>query len=316
MFGSERAYQEKPAYGIAKRLRRRLLSAFSLWDRKGYDVRYVYINKKQYKKVIFRTEAMANRVYADLKAFGPSRHFPAVVGKQWSTLWVEFVRGSTIRKVDENSLPLLADLYAAVYKRQSRLVALRETLAWHDFYRDLCFLHEVKILSDRPYRELIEHSHEIIPAMVWVGFDYRDPITANLVLRKDEDAVCAIDIKNIYSETLIGRGIAKARSRWLSDALTGSFFEQLRSKGAPDFRAYLPFLEILNQVTRAKGMVLSGQIKSLRPAELNQRIDGVILQARARAACRKQTQIGDGSQDQAGDHAHIDPVAGQPVPRP
>lgn len=310
MFGKERGYREKPAYGIAKRLRRSLLSIFSRWHRKGYDVRYVYINKKQYKKIIFRTEAMANRVHADLKAFGPSRHFPAVVGKQWSTIWVEFVKGSTIRKVDENSLPLLADLYAAIYRRHSRLVVLRETLAWHDFYRDLGFLNEIKILNDQPYRELIDHSHEIIPERVWVGFDYRDPITANLVLRKNEDAICAIDIKNIYSETLIGRGIAKARSRWLSDALAGSFFEQLTSKGAPDFRGYLPFLEMLHQVTRAKSMVLEGQIKSLQPIKFNQGFDKLILQART--ACREQTQPSDERLDHAGNHVPID-ATGHPA---
>src|SRR5690606_6822011 len=98
--------------------------------REGYDVRYVYINKKKYKKVIFSTEVMADRVQADLKAFGPSRHFPTVVGKYQNTLWVEFIRGSAIRKVDENNLALLTDLYAAVY-RHSRLVSLRETPTWH-----------------------------------------------------------------------------------------------------------------------------------------------------------------------------------------
>lgn len=304
MFESERVYQEKPAYGIAKRLRRRLLSIFNLWHRQGYDVRYVCINKKQYKKIIFRTEIMANRVHADLKAFGPSRHLPAVIGKQWNTIWVEFVGGSTIRKVDESNLPLLANLYAALYTRQPRLVTLRETPAWHDFYRDVCFLHEIKILSDHSYRELIDHSHEIIPEKVWVGFDYRDPITENLVLRKDENAICAIDIKNIYSETLIGRGIAKARSRWLSDALAGSFFEQLTSKGAPDFFGYLPFLELLHQVTRAKNMILEGRIKSLQPLEFNQDLDQLILQARA--TYREQTQPADESRDQAGNHGRID----------
>ncbi|MDN5850981.1 MAG: hypothetical protein L0H63_15325, partial [Nitrococcus sp.] len=62
MFGSERAYKEKPAYGIIKRLRRKLLSILNLWHREGYDVRYVVINQKQYKKIVFPSEAGAQRV--------------------------------------------------------------------------------------------------------------------------------------------------------------------------------------------------------------------------------------------------------------
>lgn len=283
MFGNERAYTEKPAYGIIKRLRRKLLSILNLWHREGYDVRYVFINKKQYKKIIFPTDAGAGRVYTDLKAFGPSRHFPAVVGQRGNTLWVEFVQGRLMGQVDIRMLPLVADFYAAVYKREPTLAALRETTVWHDFLRDICFLHDVKILSDRPYRELIDHSDEIAPAMVWFGFDYTDPSTENLVLRKNEGTLCAIDIKNLYSGALIGRGIAKARTRWLSDALTDPLFEQLRLKEAPEIRVYLPFLEILNQVTRAKNIVLQG-VKSLQPAELDQQLERLTPQARA--ACR------------------------------
>lgn len=80
MIGNGRAYQEKPAYLLTKLLRRRLLSFFRCWDRKGYDVCYVRINNKHYKKIIFRNEAFANCGHHDLKAFEPSLHFPTVVG--------------------------------------------------------------------------------------------------------------------------------------------------------------------------------------------------------------------------------------------
>lgn len=274
-------YQEKPAYGAMKRLRRKLLSIFKRWHRKGYDVRYVHINQKQYKKVIFRTEDLARRVNADLTAFGSSPHFPTVIAQHRDTVWVEFVQGQAICRVDTSNLARLADFYAAVYRRRHRLVALRETTEWHDFYRDLAFLHDTELLSGRLHQELIAQSDEIVPTMVWQGFDYTDPITANLVCRETDGVVCAIDIKNLYSETLIGRGIAKARSRWLSDALTEPFFEQLLAKGAPDVRGYLPFLEILHQVTRAKGMIVRGQIRSLQPTALNQRLERLIRQAKA-----------------------------------
>lgn len=309
MFGTELSYKEKPAYGIIKRLRRRLLSIFNRWHREGYDVRYVYINKNKFKKVIFRTEANSERIYQDLKAFGPSRHFPTVIGKHRSTLWVEFVQGDTIRNVDTHALTLLADFYAAIYKRDPQLATLRETAIWHTFLQDLCFLHDVKILNQSLHRELMD-ANGIIPSAVWIGFDYTDPITANIVLRQDKNVICAIDIKNLYSGVLIGRGIAKARSRWLSDKLTESFFEQLTLKGAPDFRAYLPFLEMLNQVTRAKSMVLRGQMKSLRPAGLNQCLEGLIQQAKA--AYDKPTRLPVERQKGAGDYARID-ATGRPA---
>ncbi|MCO6441876.1 MAG: hypothetical protein J5I81_12520 [Nitrococcus mobilis] len=307
-------YKEKPAYGVTKRFRRRLLSVFNLWNREGYDVRYVYINKKRYKKVIFHSESKTNRVHGDLTAFGPSLHFPAVIGQHRNTVWVEFVQGPAIRSVDTGNLTRLADFYAAVYRRRHRLVALCDTIEGHDFYRDLEFLHDTELLSDRLYRDLVDHRDEIVPAMVWVGFDYTDPITANLVLRKDTNVICAIDIKNLYSETLIGRGIAKARSRWLSDGLTEPFFEQLLAKGAPDFQGYLPFLEVLYQVRRTKTMVLQGQIKSLRPAELNQRLEGSIQQARA-ASRRQQARCSAEPHSKQGNPSRMGTAAGQPAHR-
>lgn len=282
------AYREKPAYGITKRLRRKLLSLFNRWNRKGYDVRYVFINEKQYKKVIYHTESRADRVRADLEAFGPGPHFPAVIGQRRSALLVEFIPDRVIGHVDTRTLPLLADFYAAVYKRAPRQTALRKTPLWHELTRDLRFLRDVKVLSEQRFRELIDHSDEIAPATVWFGFDYSDPTTANLVLRKDENVVCAIDIKNLYSNTLIGGGVAKARSRWLTDALTDAFFERLDKNGAPDFRGYLPFLEILNQIRRAKHILLKGRTHALRADEFNQRLGQLIGQTRA--ACREQTQ--------------------------
>ncbi|MDN5871007.1 MAG: hypothetical protein L0H73_09875 [Nitrococcus sp.] len=313
MFGSERAYREKPAYGIIKRLRRKLLSILNLWHREGYDVRYVFINQKRYKKIVFPSEARAQRVCADQKAFGASRHFPTVVGQRGDTLWVEFVQGRLMGQVDIPILPLVADFYTAVYRREPRLAALREAAIWDDFLRDLNFLHDVKLLSDRCYRELIDHSDEIAPAMAWFGFDYTDPSTENLVVRENKDILCAIDIKNLYSGALIGGGVAKARTRWLSDALTEPFVEQLSLKGAPDFRNCLPFLEILGQVTRAKNIVLKG-VKSLQPGELDQHLERLIPQARA--TCRAQAQPAVEPLAGVGARAGIDDTTRRPAQRP
>lgn len=313
MFGSKYLiYEEKPAYGKMKRLRRKLLSIVKRWHRKGYDVRYIYINKKQYKKVIFRTEASARRVHADLTAFGSSQHFPAVIGQHRNTVWVEFIQGPAIRRIDTSGLTRLADFYAAIYGRQHRLVALCDTIEGFDFYRDLKFLHDTELLNDQLYRELVDHHDAIVPAMVWLGFDYTDPITANLIFREADGVVCAIDIKNLYSETLIGQGIAKARSRWLSEALTESFFERLLAKGAPDFQGYLPFLEVLYQVRRTKTMVLQGKIKSLRPTEFNQRFEELIRQARA-APCREQLRCSADPHPEQGNSSRMNTIAGQPA---
>ena len=288
------AYREKPAYGITKRLRRKLLSVFNRWNRKGYDVRYVFINEQQYKKVIYHSESRADRVRADLEAFGPSPHFPAVIGQRRSALLLEFIPDRTIGRVDSHALPLVADFYAAVYKRAPRRKTLRETPLWYELTRDLRFLHDVKILNDRCYAELTEHSDEIAPASVWFGFDYTDPAPANLVLRQDENVICGIDIKNLYADALIGAGVAKARSRWLTDSLTDAFFERLDNLGAPDFRSYLPFLEILYQLTRAKHILLKGRTRALRPHEVNRRLGQLIGQSRA--AYRERTQRLSGDQ--------------------
>lgn len=249
-------YREKPGYAVHRRLRRRLLRALSLWWRKDYDIRFLQAEgQTRYKKVIFNSSDRAIRACDELESFGPSRHFPRLVGRSGNEVWVEFVDGSVLRTIDDDTISRLTDFYAAVYRHGPRLVALSQTTLVPQFNDNLSCLLQQGLLDSSTYEALRQEHSVRTPEQVWIGFDYTDPIKSNLVVKHGDQDICAVDIKNLKSETLIGQGIVKASRRWLSDTLMATFFEQLRHKGAPDFQSYFPYIRIFDSVQRIRGKI-------------------------------------------------------------
>lgn len=250
--------REKPGYTAQKRLRRKLLRALRLWRRRDYDVRFVEVDgQTRYKKVIFDNVADAIRVCDALESFGPSQHFPRLVGRRANEVMVEFVDGAILRTFDADTISGLSDFYAAVYGRNPRLVAWKQTPLLSQFEDNLSFLSQRGVLDASTHEALREEHASRAPEKVWIGFDYTDPIKSNLVVKGEGRIISAIDIKNLQSEMLIGRGMAKASRRWLSEALIETFFEQLRRKGAPDFQSYFAYIKLSDSVQRIRYKVAS-----------------------------------------------------------
>lgn len=255
-------YQERTVYGLKKRVARGVKRLLGTWRRKQYDIRIVSVEgRARYKKIVFQSARRAGEVHATLTGFGASRHFPAPVSLERETLTVDFVPGKSIPVVDEAMLPRLSDFYAHVYRRDAQQQPLTQT--WTRLEQNLRRLQELQVIADSTEGRVLAHARMLAPEQVWIGYDYTDPISNNLIISEHDGCICAIDVKNLRAQTLIGQGIAKARSRWLVDAWQRDFFQQLQARGAPDFESYFPFVQLFDQVQRVSNkLVAESRIKT------------------------------------------------------
>ena len=63
-------------------------------------------------------------------------------------VWVEFVEGRRIDRVDAEVMAGLADLFAMLYRRDARLVPIESTPFARALHDDLEFLGQVGVVSD------------------------------------------------------------------------------------------------------------------------------------------------------------------------
>jgi hypothetical protein len=248
-FLEDSGFKEKPGYKAGKRLQRGVLRSLGLWQRQRYDIRFVsHQGQLQYKKVIFNTISQAARIGSALETYGQSPHFPALIGRQHNAVWVTFVPGTPVDVFDEAVLEQLIEFYAAIYSRASRLISIENASVWRQFEDNLTFLWNQKAFG-RGFMEELHATAEVwAPEKVWIGFDYTDPIENNLVRREEQQTICAIDIKNIRADVLLGRGLAKARRCWLAEPYP--FLEALARAGAPELAPCFPFVELVDRVQR------------------------------------------------------------------
>ena len=251
-------YAERSVYPLQKRVARQLMRLLGRWRRKSYDIRIISVDgEPRYKKVVFRDAARAAKAKSDLQGFGPSPHFPGLYKVQDNEVIVDYVFGNVLEHIDNVTIDKLSDFYAAVYKRNPRLELLADTPFVPHFEANLRKLREFGVL-DSQYSDALQKSiQDLAPDHVWVGFDYTDPIKNNLVLTGEPTRVCAIDIKNLRSDSMIGRGVAKARRRWLHEAAMPGFMAQLKAKDAPDFSVYFDFIRLYDDIQRVTDKLFS-----------------------------------------------------------
>ena len=249
----------KQAYPILFRL-------FGTRLRRSKRVRFVTINTRRFKRIIFRDCYLASEVERNLECFGASEHFPSLITHYDNEIWVEFIDGARLRKkdVDEGVVEKMAELYADVYTRRPRLVDVTEFPFLPRLHRDLGFVNQVGLLADGACRELDMAAERLAPKQVWVGFDYIDPVLKNFVITRDGGRACAVDIESLQDNHLIGTGVARARMGWLGPFLD-RFFERLVHKGVPDFRPYFPFVELYFLARWTKMWFLEKKWKRIDP---------------------------------------------------
>lgn len=201
------------------------------------------LNGRRFKRLILRDTALAAELEHNLEAFHGSPHFPPLVIRYEREVWLDYVAGGPIVRLDPPVVEKIADFYAAAYSHSPRTVDIGDTPFVARLQRDLRFLNRVGIVSDAAWRDLRAAARRLAPGRVWVGFDYVDAVLKNFIVTDKAGLVCGIDAESLRKDQLIGTGVANALARWL-EPFQDRFFGHLMRAGVPDFRPYLPFVEL------------------------------------------------------------------------
>lgn len=247
-----------------RRLRYRLSRLFGTRLQKSQRVYLVDLNGTRFKRIILRDSFLAARIEQNLERFGPSDRVPGLVMRYEHEIWVDFIPGGPVSGLGPELVQGLAELYAHIYARRPRRVPTDETLFAERLRRDLRFLGRVGVLSREGWGQLEAALPRLTPDAVWVGFDYTDPVPGNLVVASDDGRLCAIDVESLEDDELIGTGVAKALARWL-EPHRSDFLDALARIGAPDFRSYLPFVELCFLAGYTRMMFLEKKRRNIRP---------------------------------------------------
>lgn len=248
-----------------KRLRYLLSRIGGTRLQKDKQLHFVTTNGHRYKRMVLGDSFLAAEFERSLLVFDGSSHFPALVTRYDRELWVEFIVGTPATEGTADIAKKLADFYAVVYGRHSRQVDSADSPYPGELARDLRFLQQVGVLSVPVHDDLAVAAERLTPPQLWVGFDYSDPVLKNFVLRGETGELCAVDVDGLAADQLIGMGLNKARRRWL-EPYEGEFFERLFAGDVPDFRPYLPFLELCFLVRWFKRSYFEHKWKVIEPA--------------------------------------------------
>lgn len=231
---------------------------------KSQELHFVTINGHRFKRLTLRDSFLASEITRQLEAFGPSDLVPELVTSHENEVWVQFVEGDRPAAIDELLLSKMAKLFATIYNREAKQVALADLPYMARISQDLRFLNQVGVLNDTTRAELQAFANRTAPEKVWIGFDYIDPVLKNFVIKKADGNLCAIDVESLATDQLIGTGVAKACVHWLQPHRE-PFLSQLTEAGAPDIRPYFAFVDLafLSDWTTAK--VLTGKRRFVRP---------------------------------------------------
>ena len=235
-------FRQRSLHSAGKRLRIRLLAWFSNRPPNSQRIYVVGIRGHRYKRIVFPDSHQAHRVAENLAAFGETRIYPSLILERENELWVEYIEGLGLDRVDAEVAEKIAALLGVLYARNPRLVPLERLPFKHALHTDLKFLHEVGVLAEGAYRKLDGVADRLAPREAWVGYDCTDAILKNF-LRCPDGRVRAVDVESLCGDQLLGVGAAKACLRWL-ETERERFLAVLRAEGIPDFQAYLPFVEL------------------------------------------------------------------------
>jgi hypothetical protein len=257
-------FRQRPIHPLHRRLRRRLLGLLSNRPPSSQRIYVVTIRGHRFKRIVFPDSHQAEIVASRLIAFGPERIWPRLVLQRERELWVEFVEGRRLDRVDAEVVGKLADLLAVLYGREARLVPIARTPFAQALHDDLEFLNQVGVISDGVHELLDEVARRVTPERVWVGYDCTDAILKNFVV-DDAGRLRAVDVECLGADQLLGSGVAKAAVRWLGP-FRGGLLEQLRERDVPDFASYLPFVEMSFVAFWLKSSFLEKKRRLLDPA--------------------------------------------------
>jgi len=245
--------QSRPIYGNIKRLRRGLLRVIGRWSRDQYDVEVVIEHGQPvYKKITFKSARQAQRTSTSLSQFGQSPHLPRWHRRCENAIWVDFVSGTPCQHIHDAMMPAIADCMAHIALRDSRLVDYHATNYAERHTANLRYISEFNLAEQGRITQLNEKSRQLAPRQLRIGFDYGDPIAPNMLQRRDTGLICAIDVKNLHADTLVGEGLAKATDRWLTPARRDQILQRLADDGLSDIADNFAFITLFERVARIR----------------------------------------------------------------
>ena len=246
------ALTERPVYPAMRRMRRAILRRLGRWSRGAYDVRLVYDQGKPiYKKVVFNSNQQARRVAGALSAFGESIHVPTLRHQADNAIWVDYVAGHAFDPHAADQPRGVAECLTSFALRPSRAVALGEAGLVDESHQRLAWLLDQAVITPRLGETLRARLNGFdTDLMLRFGFDYADPIAANLLTRADTGQVCAIDVKNVRQDALVGLGVAKAHARWLDDDGLDRILADWQSHGLADVVTAFDFIRLYERIER------------------------------------------------------------------
>ena len=256
---------ETKSFRLLRRLRYLVSRLFGNRLQNSQRTSFETLNGRRFKRLILRDTALATELERNLEAFHDSPHFPSVAIRYEHELWLDYVEGSPIVQPDTRVVEKIADFYAATYSRSARRVDVADTPFVPRLQRDLRFLNRVGILSDAAYRDLGAAVERLVPDRVWVGFDYTDAVLKNFIVTDADGLVCGIDAESLRTDQLIGTGVANALARWLG-TFQDRFLQRLFRDEIPDFRPYLPFVELCYASAWTKMYFFEKKWKRIEPS--------------------------------------------------
>ncbi len=244
------------------RLRTHFSNCFGLALRKRKSTHFVTINGGRFKRVQTADSTVAIEIEQNLLKFQSAEIFPKLATRYEREIWVEFVVGNRPRQISEELAFRLADFYAEVYRASPKMVDVQQTPFPARLRGDLTFLRRVGVLSEADFVGLIRASVALSPGRVWIGYDYTDPVLKNFVLREKSRGLCAVDVEGLLGNRLIGAGTVKASIRWLGK-YKDIFYQRLVDVGTPNFRTYLPFVELYFLAEWTKRNIFEGKERKI-----------------------------------------------------
>ncbi|RJS91208.1 hypothetical protein [Salinisphaera sp. Q1T1-3] len=243
---------ERSVYPIRRRVRRAALRRLGRWPRGNYDVRVVYdAGTPRFKKIVFNGVTEARRVAGVLASFGESAHAPRLRAHSGNAVWVDYVDGRLFQPDAADAIARAGDCFLAFAQRHAIPISLAESGYRQQLTASLAWLRSASVIDATLAHALQARLAAFADDMtVRHGFDYIDPIVPNLLIRHDTGTVCAIDVKNIARDGLVGVGLAKAHARWLADTELDRILDRFTEQGMPDIASAYDFIRFYERIAR------------------------------------------------------------------
>ena len=260
-----RERKQKAAYSLSKRIFSYFRSSAGVLL-KRMDVSFVSLGKKQYKRINCIDNYTPIHMQDILAQVAKSRYFPKTLIRYENEIWVEFVLGDIVKKIDGHFIQQITAFYSYLYQRASKLKNSENFVG--AALIDLEFLMDMELLSEHEHQQLQQLLLKSAPENVWVGLDYTDALLKNFVQEKGSNRLVAIDIESLQDNRLIGFGLAKAHTTWMTQEQFEQIIDEMCKNETPDFYNYYLFVLLCFRARWLKSLFLRNKKKRINPSIL------------------------------------------------